>query len=593
MGRRTNIPVAADPAYARRRAGACCASAARTCWCSSPWRWAALRPTRELAVAAIEAGLGVVVTSVFDTAVGVAGALHLAASLPGPERAHGLATVGLLEEAPVEGLDPPHRGADAVAEGAGPRRPPAGARAVNRDAPAVVAWGETLTYGALEARVAEAPRAGCARWACATAARVGLWAENSVGVDRDRAGGRRALGACWCRSTRGSPIRRSTGRWHGRRLPVVIAGDALAARAVTASRLVSLAEWRTLPSATPARAPATTIRRATRPSSSPPERRGGPRARCSRAATRSRAPARRRPCCRSGPGDRWLASLPFFHVGGLGIVQRCLLAGACVVLPAVFSADELGRSIEEQGVTHVSVVDATLRRILEARGGRALPDRVRAVVVGGGPVSPALLDACPQALASYGLTESCAMATLVRPGAPLAQRRTAGQALPGIDLRIAADGVIELRGPTVMRGYLDDPAATQAAMRDGWLRTGDLGELDADGCLRVLSRRDDLIISGGENVYPAEIEHALREHPDVADAVVIGVPDEQWGEVPLAIVELRSPGAPDLRAFLEPRLARYKLPRVEFVTEIPRLANGKPDRSAVRKRRRSGSTSSR
>jgi acyl-CoA synthetase (AMP-forming)/AMP-acid ligase II len=133
-----------------------------------------------------------------------------------------------------------------------------------------------------------------------------------------------------------------------------------------------------------------------------------------------------------------------------------------------------------------------------------------------------------------------------------------------------------------MRGYLDDPEATAAALRGGWLRTGDLGELDADGCLRVLSRRDDLIISGGENVYPAEIEHALREHPDVADAVVIGVRDERWGEVPLALVELRRPGTPDLRAFLEPRLARYKLPRVEFVDRIPRLANGKPDRAVLR-----------
>jgi O-succinylbenzoic acid--CoA ligase len=207
---------------------------------------------------------------------------------------------------------------------------------------------------------------------------------------------------------------------------------------------------------------------------------------------------------------------------------------------------------------------------------------VRAVVVGGGPVSQALLDACPQAIASYGLTESCAMATLVRPGAPAAQRRTAGQALPGVELRTADDGVIELRGPIVMRGYLDDPQATAAALREGWLRTGDLGELDADGCLRVLSRRDDLIISGGENVYPAEVEEALREHPDVADAVVIGVPDAKWGEVPLALVQLRRPGASDLGDFLKPRLARYKLPRVEFIAEIPRLANGKPDRVILR-----------
>jgi O-succinylbenzoic acid--CoA ligase len=152
-----------------------------------------------------------------------------------------------------------------------------------------------------------------------------------------------------------------------------------------------------------------------------------------------------------------------------------------------------------------------------------------------------------------------------------------------VDLRIAADGVIELRGPMVMRGYLDDPEATAASLRGGWLRTGDLGELDGDGCLRVLSRRDDLIISGGENVYPAEIEHALREHPAVADAVVVGVPDDEWGEVPLAFVELRAPGEPDLRAFLALRLARYKQPRIEFVKQIPRLANGKPNRVKLKR----------
>ena len=453
---------------------------------------------------------------------------------------------------------------------------------MNRDAPAVVAWGETLTYGALEARVAEAT--GKLRTlGVRDHGRVGLWAENSVEWIVVALAVARAGGVLVPLNTR---LTDPEIEWQVERAApsVVIAGDAFAARAVGASRLVSLAEWRTLAVGDTAAAPGhdDPARDAailfTSGTTGRPK--GAVLTRGNQVAS-ARASAAVLPL---GPGDRWLASLPFFHVGGLGIVHRCLLAGASVVLPAAFSADELGRSIEEQGVTHVSVVDATLRRILEARGGRALPDRVRAVVVGGGPVSPALLDACPQALASYGLTESCAMATLVRPGAPLAQRRTAGQALPGIDLRIAADGVIEVRGPTVMRGYLDDAAATQAAIRDGWLRTGDLGELDAGGCLRVLSRRDDLIISGGENVYPAEIEHALREHPDVADAVVIGVADEQWGEVPLAVVELRSAGAPDLRAFLEPRLARYKLPRVEFVREIPRLANGKPDRARIRAR---------
>ena len=199
-------------------------------------------------------------------------------------------------------------------------------------------------------------------------------------------------------------------------------------------------------------------------------------------------------------------------------------------------------------------------------------------------MSAALVEACPQAIATYGLTESCAMVTLVRPGADRDERLTAGRALPGIDLRVGEGGVIEVKGPVVMRGYLDDEAATAAAIRGGWLRTGDLGEIDARGNLRVLARRDDLIVSGGENVYPAEIEQALLAHPGVAEALVVGVPDERWGEVPLALVVPRGPGEPDLRAFLEARLARFKLPRLVFEREIPKLANGKPDRAAVKAR---------
>jgi O-succinylbenzoic acid--CoA ligase len=446
--------------------------------------------------------------------------------------------------------------------------------------PAVVSWSESLDPAALGGRVAAATgrlRALGVR----DGMRVGLWAENSVEWIVIALAAARAGAVLVPLNTR---LADPEIEWQvARAAPrVVIAGDALAARAVSGARIVSLAEWRTLRAAATDAAPGwddpgrdAAILFTSGTTGRP---KGAVLTRGNQLAS-ARAAGTVLPLA---PGDRWLASLPFFHVGGLGIVQRCLLAGACVVVPAAFSAGELARSIEEQGVTHASVVDATLRRILESRGGSPLPARVRAVVVGGGPVGPALLEACPQALASYGLTESCAMATLVRPGAPPAGRRTAGRALPGIDLRIAPDGVIELRGPTVMRGYLDDPGATRAAIVDGWLRTGDLGQLDVDGSLTVLARRDDLIVSGGENVYPAEIEHALREHPEVADAVVVGVPDGRWGEVPFAAVELRGPGSPDLRAFLEPRLARYKLPRIAVVAAIPRLANGKPDRAAVR-----------
>ncbi len=371
----------------------------------------------------------------------------------------------------------------------------------------------------------------------------------------------------------------------GRAAPsVVIAGDAMAGRAIGAARVVPLREWEGLAPAegdpaardhSPARDAAIVF------TSGTTGRPKGAVLTLANLLASARASASVLPL---GPGDRWLAPLPFFHVGGLGIVVRCALAGAGVVLCAGASGEDLDRAVEAHGVTHLSVVDATLRRLMEARGGRALPASVRAVVAGGGPVSPALLAACPQALATYGLTETASMVALERPGERREGRLVAGRALPGIDLRVDAGGVIEVRGPVVMRGYLDDAAATAAAVRDGWLRTGDLGEIGADGSLTVLARRDDLIVSGGENVYPAEIELALREHPAVADAVVVGVADARWGEVPLAVVQLRGGAvAPDLRDFLTGRLARYKLPRIVFAPQIPRLANGKPDRAAVRR----------
>ncbi len=454
---------------------------------------------------------------------------------------------------------------------------------MKRDSPALVARGETVTFAALEERVAAAT--GRLRaLGVQEMTRVGLWAENSTEWVVIALAVSRAGGVLVPFNTRLADPELA---WQASRaaVPVVLAGDAFAARPVPDRRIVSLDEWRSLPRGTataPAREDGARDAAIFFTSGTTGQPKGVLLTRGNQLAS-VRATAAVLPLAH---GDRWLASLPFFHVGGMGIVHRCLAAGACVVLPESFSAANLNRAIEQDGVTHLSVVDATLRRILEARGGRALPDRVRAVVVGGGPVSPALVAACPQALATYGLTETCAMATLVRPGSPPAQRATAGQALPGIDLRVAEDGVIEVRGPTVMRGYLDDPMATVAAIRDGWLRTGDFGAIDADGSLRVLARREDLIVSGGENVYPAEVEQALREHEDVADAVVIGVPDARWGEVPLAVVVLRRPGAPDLRAFLETRLARYKLPRIAFTEAIPRLANGKPDRVAVRAMKR-------
>jgi len=458
---------------------------------------------------------------------------------------------------------------------------------MNPDAPALVAGSECLDYRDLAVRVATAT--GRLRaLGVAAGDRVGLWSANSVDW----------IVACLAVERSGAVLVPLNARladpeieWQlGLSRPkIALASDELAARAPRGTRWVAFDEWRRIePGETgaapqakdPSRDAAVVFTSGTtgRP-------KGAVITRANRIAS-ARAAAAVLPLAR---GDRWLASLPFFHVGGLGILERCLGAGACVELPASFSAGDLAQALEHSPVTHLSVVDATLRRLLEGRGGHGLPDRVKAAVVGGGPVSPALVEACPQAIATYGLTESCAMVTLVRPGADHDERLTAGRALPGIDVRIGDDGVIEVKGAVVMRGYLDDEAATAEVIRDGWLRTGDLGEIDERGNLRVLARRSDLIVSGGENVYPAEIEQALLAHPDVADALVVGVPDARWGEVPLALVVARGPGEPDLHAFLETRLARYKLPRIAFEPGIPRLANGKPDRAAVRARYRDAS----
>jgi o-succinylbenzoate---CoA ligase len=221
------------------------------------------------------------------------------------------------------------------------------------------------------------------------------------------------------------------------------------------------------------------------------------------------------------------------------------------------------------------------------------------VLLGGGPAPRPLLEDAARAGApvsqTYGLTETCSQVATLPPADALRKLGSAGLPLLPTSLRIAgptgdlppgAVGEIIVRGPTVTPGYLGRPEATAETIRDGWLRTGDLGYLDADGYLYVLDRRDDLIISGGENVYPAEVEAALLAHPAVADAGVIGRPDPRWGQTPLALVQLR-PGAaasaPELIAFCRARLAAYKTPAaVEFVDTLPRNAAGKLLRRVLR-----------
>jgi O-succinylbenzoic acid--CoA ligase len=284
--------------------------------------------------------------------------------------------------------------------------------------------------------------------------------------------------------------------------------------------------------------------------------------------------------------DCWLACLPLFHVGGLSILLRGVICGMRVVVQSRFDPAEVNAAIDTCGVTIVSVVSTMLDRMLAERGGRPYPTSLRCVLLGGGPAPLPLLERAADAhvpvVQTYGLTETASQVVTLAPEDALRKLGSAGKALMGSRIRIEPDGEICVTGPTVSPGYLHHPPR-----QDPWLHTGDLGRLDDEGYLYVLDRRDDLIVSGGENVYPAEVEAALLAHPAVVEAAVIGAPDEKWGQRVTAVVVLRSGAAvtsEGLTAFARERLAGYKVPRsIDFRTEpLPRNAAGKLLRRALR-----------
>jgi O-succinylbenzoic acid--CoA ligase len=283
--------------------------------------------------------------------------------------------------------------------------------------------------------------------------------------------------------------------------------------------------------------------------------------------------------------SRYLATLPLYHVGGLAIAMRCALAGAEMILHERFDAVDCAAALRA-GATHASLVATTLRRTLDAseemlrviagrRGAAEGPGAV--VLAGGGPVPAELLARARSAgltvLHTYGLTEAASQVTAERIGD--ADGTTAGFPLPGTQVRIR-DGEIEVRGPSLMLGYLGEPP------HEGWLRTGDLGELDERGRLLVHARRTDLIVSGGENVYPAEVEAALLGHSSVSDAAVVPWPDPEFGQVACAVVVARSAAQGELERHCRARLAGFKVPkRWVFLRELPRGPSGKLDRVAL------------
>ncbi len=307
---------------------------------------------------------------------------------------------------------------------------------------------------------------------------------------------------------------------------------------------------------------------------------------------------------RLGPtaGRVWCNPMPLFHTAGnvLGVVGALSAGVEHVVLP--FAPEPVLRALEERRVTTLSAAP-TLLDLLAAADPPALPD-LRVLFTGGMTVTPAFVDRVERVFGArlsitFGMTETCGAVLQTSPDDPDPVRReTVGAPLAGTDVRIAGPdgaavppgtpGELWVRGARITRGYLDDPVATAEAIdADGWLHTGDLAEMSPAGACRVVGRLKDMIKTGGENVSPVEVEEVLVEHPDVARAAVVGVPDPRWGELVVAFVVpagSRDPSPAELTEHCRDRLSPFKVPRSwRVVDELPMTASAKVQRAELRR----------
>lgn len=285
--------------------------------------------------------------------------------------------------------------------------------------------------------------------------------------------------------------------------------------------------------------------------------------------------------------DRLLLTLPLFHVHGLGVgINGSLCAGAAIVLRAKFDADDVAARCAE-GVSLFFGVPSMYQR-LAASGRDSMLRPLRLLVSGSAPLPATLANQIALRtgqipLERYGMTETIMLTSNPYDGPR--KPGTVGFPLPGVDLRLSGSGEVEVRGANVIGGYYERPEAdAEAFTADGWFRTGDLGELDDNGYLQLVGRSKELIITGGYNVYPREVEEVLGTHPAVREVAVVGRASEAWGEEVIAVVVAERPvEADELRAHAARQLAPYKVPkRIEFATRLPRNAMGKLVRGELR-----------
>ena len=302
------------------------------------------------------------------------------------------------------------------------------------------------------------------------------------------------------------------------------------------------------------------------------------------------------------PADRWLVSIPMAHMGGFAPLVRSTLYGTAMVLQSSFAPAETAAVIETEDVTGVSFVPTMLSRLLE--DGWEPPASLRFVLLGGASASRGLIDRCERegvpVYPTYGMTETASQVATATPSQAFDNPGTVGQPLMFTQVAVIDDGdsvapgetgEIVIDGPTVTPGYLDDEE-TAAVFDEHGLHTGDLGYRDAEGRLYVVGRLDDLIVSGGENIDPEEVSTAIESRPDVAEAAVVGIPDDEWGErvgalvVPTGDSDLQPA---DVEQTCRDELAPYKVPKSITIDEtIPRTVSGTVDRTAVVERIRHG-----
>ncbi|KEF37556.1 2-succinylbenzoyl-CoA synthetase [Schinkia azotoformans MEV2011] len=299
--------------------------------------------------------------------------------------------------------------------------------------------------------------------------------------------------------------------------------------------------------------------------------------------------------------DCWLCATPLFHVSGLSILLRSVFYGIPVFLVEKFDPKKVNMAIENYNISFISLVSQMLVRMVAELGDKTYPKSFRGVLLGGGPAPKPLLEVCKEKeipiYQTYGMTETASQIVTLSDEYMLSKLGSAGKPLFPAQLRIVKDdhqqaansaGEIVVKGPNVTKGYWKNEEATEKSIINGWLYTGDIGYIDEDGFLYVLDRRNDLIISGGENIYPAEIEAVILSHSTIEEAGVVGKSDDTWGQVPVAFVKTwdgETVSKEEILDLCKERLAKYKVPvDVIFVNDgLPRNASNKLMRKELRK----------